>query len=117
MSPRQRTGREEICPTDTSNSNAPYSSPGSTIERPPEMKQILTEDSEPMLNPGSFCPFSYVFSISLLITSPPGRAVASLMTIAVSSSLRDNNKNSPTSTTTRDDNCNGHQLDSNGERN
>jgi len=69
------------------------------------------------VNPASFCPFSYVFSISLLITSPPGRAVASLMMIVVSSSLHDNNKNNPTSTTTCDDNCNGHQLDSNGERN
>ncbi|KAL4070407.1 hypothetical protein J3A83DRAFT_4243038 [Scleroderma citrinum] len=37
--------------SDASNSNAPYSSPGSTLERPPEMEHMLTEDGEPMLNP------------------------------------------------------------------
>ena len=38
--------------SDVSNSNAL----GSTLERPPEMEQMLTEDGEPMLNPGSLYP-------------------------------------------------------------
>ena len=56
----ESTARGDLSsPSDASNSNAPYSSPGSTLERPPEMDQILTEDGEPMLNPGSFYSFSF----------------------------------------------------------
>lgn len=37
-----------------------------SFERPPEMEHMLTEDGEPMLNPGSFSPFSF-FRISTLM--------------------------------------------------
>lgn len=39
-----------IPPTDGT-PNPAYASPDSTIQYPPEMEQMLTEDGEPMLNP------------------------------------------------------------------
>lgn len=47
-----KTSRDLSSASDVSNSNAL----GSTLERPLEMEQMLTEDGEPMLNPGLFCP-------------------------------------------------------------